>query len=224
MTIFSEEELVVLADMVGQVELFGVPQLTAYRLNHTTVVPKGIERLEKKELLAEGKLTQKGYLVASLIERYGQAETYICLDKTYYVATGEQAIVLKREEEGYRLTIQEPETLLGQWLVEYSILRREGTEEEKDFRSRRARLTLEEVQKQGIDAAVVIGSIQKQEKNLAKSEYALLLSQGILYRLDSEQLKRVSQFWVNKWLVDQLKIPYEVPKDKTEGLANWFGR
>jgi len=224
MTIFSEEELVVLADTVGQTELFGVPQLTAYRLNHTTVVPKGIERLEKKELLEEGKLTKKGYLVASLIERYGQSETYVCLDKTYYVATGEQAIVLKREEEGYQLNIQEPETLLGQWLVDYSILRREGTEEEKGFRSRRARLTLEELQKQGIEAAVVLGSIQKQEKNLAKSEYALLLSQGTLYRLDSEQLKRVSQFWVNKWLVDQLKISYEVPEEETKGLVNWFGR
>lgn len=224
MAIFSEEELLVLTDMVGQVELFGVPQLTAYRMNQITAIPKGIERLEEKGLLAAGKLTKKGFLVASLIERYVQSEMYICLDKTYYVATGEQAIVLKREEAGYQLTIEEPETFLGQVLVEYSIFRREGTEEEKEFRSRRARLTLEELQKQGIEAAIVLGSVHKREQGLMKSEYALLLSQGVLYRLDSEGLKRISQFWVNKWLVDQLQISYEVPEDKRKERVSWFDR
>ncbi|MCA5014413.1 MULTISPECIES: DUF5081 family protein [unclassified Enterococcus] len=224
MAIFSEEELLVLTDMVGQVELFGVPQLTAHRMNQIMAIPKGIERLEEKGLLAAGKLTKKGFLVASLIERYVQSEMYICLDKTYYVATGEQAIVLKREEAGYQLTIEEPETFLGQVLVEYSILRREGTEEEKEFRSRRARLTLEELQKQGIEAALVLGSVHKRERELMKSEYALLLSQGVLYRLDSEGLKRISQFWVNKWLVDQLQISYEVPEDKRKERVSWFDR
>ena len=122
------------------------------------------------------------------------------------------------------MTIEEPETFLGQVLVEYSIFRREGTEEEKEFRSRRARLTLEELQKQGIEAAIVLGSVQKREEELMKSEYALLLSQGVLYRLDSEGLKRISQFWVNKWLVDQLQISYEVPEDKRKERVSWFDR
>ncbi|WP_321386946.1 DUF5081 family protein [uncultured Enterococcus sp.] len=219
MTIFSEEELLVLTDMVGQVELFGVPQLQAYRFTHSTALPIGIARLEKKKLLTDGKLTEQGFLVASLIEKYGQAESYLCLDQTYYIAAGEQSIVLKKQTDGYRLTIDEPESVLGQLLLDYTILRREGTEEEQNFRTRRARITLEELREQKIEAALVMGSIHKMANDLERTEFALLLSQGTLYRLDNERLKRVSQFWVNKWLIDELQISYEMPNTQTEGLV-----
>lgn len=223
MTLFSEEELLVLADVVGQVELFGVPQLQAYRLNQSTAVPIGIERLEEKKLLIKGKLTEQGFLVASMIESYGQAKNYLCFDQSYYVAVEEQVIVLKRNEEGYELTIKEAEALLGQLLVEYTIFRREGPEEEKDFRTRRAHLTLDELQKQGIDAALVMGSIHETENEIEKTEYGLLLSQDVLYRLDSDQLKRVSQFWLSKWLIDELQIAYDTPEDKMKGLVKYLG-
>lgn len=220
MTTFSEEELFVLANMVGQVELFGIPELTAHRLNQTTSVPKGIERLEQKKLLENGSLTKKGFMVASLIEQYGQADSYLCLDKLYYVATGKVSIVLKKKDEGIQLTVQEPESVLGMWLSEYTILRREGTEKEKEFRTRRARISLEELQQQGINAALVIGRIQKTEKELSRIEYGIFLSQDTLYRLDHKELKRASQFWLNKWIIDSLQIPYIVPKTETEEQVN----
>lgn len=222
MTLFTEEELFVLANTVGAVELFGVPELSAHRFNQETSVPKGIKRLEEKELLNEGSLTKKGFMVASLIERYDQADSYLCLDKTYYVAPGKEAILLKKMEEGFQLTIQEPESILGLWLSEYMILRREGTEKEKEFNTRRARISLEDLQQQGIDAAFVIGRIQKHEKELTKVEYGFFLLGDILYRLDNVTLKRVSQFWLNKWLVDSLKIPYVCPEIELKKKVNWF--
>ncbi|MBP2100455.1 DUF5081 family protein [Enterococcus rivorum] len=225
MTTFSEEELLVLANMVGHQELFGVPQLPFYRLNESTFIPKGIYGLQEKGLLdAEKHLTKKGFLVASLIEKYGDSDTYLCLDSIYYVAPLEQSIILKKQEQGFQLTIQEPEALLGQWLTEYTILRREGKPEEQEFRTRRAKLSLAELKEQGGEAALVVGQLTRKETAIERKEYGFLLSEDLLYRLEEKQVKRVSQYWLNKWLVDHLGIFYEKPEEPVQERMNWFGR
>ncbi|MBP1040974.1 DUF5081 family protein [Vagococcus sp. BWB3-3] len=226
MTIFSTEELVVLANMVGVVELFGVPELQSHRLNSAVAYPKGIQNLEKKNVLSQGKLTKKGFMVASLIEKYGNATDYLCLDQTDYVATGKQAILLHKKDEGVELTIQAPATVLGRWLSDYAILRRKGTAEEEGFRLRRSSLSLDDLQKQGIEAAFSIGQVKKTSSDMKKSAYILLLSEGTLYRLEGTELKEASQFWLTTWVVDALKIPYEVPEGdgltKGKGVAGYL--
>ncbi|MGC6770211.1 DUF5081 family protein [Enterococcus sp. LJL128] len=221
--LLTKEALLILTDTVGHDELFGFPDLTFYRMNQKQFHQQGLKELRRHQLLdEEEQLTDEGFFLALLVEKYGDAEQYISIGNRYFIALLEECILLEKTETGYLFQLFRPEELLSYLYVHFTIFAREPLEEEAGFRSRRARIDLTELEQEDISHLLPIGSIERTETEIKKVEFVLFISDGLLYRLQEGKLKRISQYWLTKWLVDRLGITYELEDEtRKRGLSNW---
>lgn len=220
--VFSAQEVYVLMDILGGTELFGFPELYLVGLTALESSEVGVERLQKKQVVTkENQLTSIGMTLLKILERYCESETYVMVENHFLVPDEKETICLEKVQEGYRLSVLPGKALLEKLYHEYELVRREATEEELTFKKQRLRrselrqLGLEEAEFQV--APLSIGKVSPTESGISKEEWVFFELENQLYAVSpsEEYVYKMSHYWLTHWLVEELKVSYELPEGVT---------
>lgn len=216
---FSTEELFVLTDILELPELFGFTELPYLRINALESIEIGIEKLKQKKLIQdEKKLTKAGMTLLKIIARYSESNHYLMVNKLYIMPDEVEAICLKKVEKGYQIKVAPNHTIVESLYKNYSIISRKPSENELQFQKQR--LKRSEVRQLNLEDTVyneelvTIGKVTHTETALEKEEWILFILEETLYAVHSSEgrVYLMSQYWLNKWLIDEFSISYELPE------------
>ncbi|MGY3778100.1 DUF5081 family protein [Isobaculum melis] len=205
--VFSLEELYFICSVIGAGNLYGLPDLSMFTMIKQEAAHKATQQMQAKGLLDKnGKLTPIGGYILNAFKQYHESKTYLVVNGDFIGFNNEQELIIlsSPDQVGIQMEITTKEAYFRKLYQNVRLIRREAEEEEQTFLKklvpRSERAALNQLPLEG-------GLLLKKVRQPTEETWFIKRHEGKLYGYQGSRVYQLSQYWLIKWLLDELNIP-----------------